>query len=52
MYEEESSSVGGIKSTFEVYRAEGDMLFKQGDLAKALDSYNLVRPIFLCLLIK
>ena len=35
-------SSAGPKSTFEAYRAEGDMLFKQQEFKKALESYNLV----------
>jgi len=35
-------SAAGPKSTFEAYRAEGDMLFKQQEFSKALESYNEV----------
>ena len=42
MYEDDSSSEGGPKSSFEVYRAEGDVLFKQGEYRKAINSYNTV----------
>ena len=42
MYEEDGSSEGGPKSSFEVYKAEGDVLYKQQEYKKALDSYNQV----------
>ena len=38
----DNASTAGPKSTFEAYRAEGDMLFKQQDFKKALESYDQV----------
>lgn len=38
----DNASAVGPKSTFEAYRAEGDMLFKQQEFRKALESYNQV----------
>ena len=41
-YEEDQSSEGGPKGTFENFKSEGDVLFKQGEYKKALDSYTTV----------
>ena len=41
MYEDTSSD-GGPKGSFENFKAEGDVLFKQGSYKKALESYNTV----------
>ena len=30
------------KGSFEIFKAEGDVLFKHGEYRKALDSYNTV----------
>ena len=46
MYEDDQSSEGGPKSSFETYRAEGDVLFKQAAYKKAIESYNLVSIFF------
>ena len=46
MYDDDEEQEEGPKSSFTTYLAEGDVLFKQGEFKKALDSYNLVR-IFL-----
>ena len=43
MYEEEMSSDGGLTpGSFEIFKAEGDVLFKQGEFKKALTSYGTV----------
>ena len=42
MYDDEEEQEEGPKSSFTTYLAEGDVLFKQGEFKKALDSYNLV----------
>lgn len=40
-YEDDGvSSEGGTKGTYEIYKAEGDVLYKQGDYKKAIDSFN------------
>lgn len=41
----DNASASGPKSTFEAYRAEGDMLFKQQEFKKALESYNQVSAL-------
>lgn len=41
MYEDEEEQEEGPKSSFTTYLAEGDVLFKQGEYKKSLDSYNL-----------
>ena len=41
MYDD-GSSEGGPKGTFEIYRAEGDVLFKRFEFKKALNSYTTV----------
>lgn len=41
MYQDEN---GGLaKQSFPIYMAEGDVLFKQGEYKKALESYTTVR---------
>lgn len=45
MYEDEEGQDEGPKSSFTTYLAEGDVLFKQGEYKKALESYNLVRNL-------
>lgn len=42
----DNASAAGPKSTFEAYRAEGDMLFKQQEFKKALESYDQVSVCF------
>lgn len=44
MYDEESD--GGPKGTFEIYKAEADTLFKQGEYRKAIHSYTTVSVYF------
>lgn len=41
MYGDDQSD-GGPKGTFEIYKAEADTLFKQGDFRKAIESYTIV----------
>ncbi|KAJ8019702.1 Tetratricopeptide repeat protein 25 [Holothuria leucospilota] len=43
MYESEEQSEGLPKSSFPIYVAEGDVLFKQGEYEKALESYTTER---------
>ena len=38
----DASSEGGPKGSFENFKAEGDVLFKQGECKKALESFNTV----------
>lgn len=47
MYDEEGSE--GPKGTFEIYKAEADTLYKQGEYRKSIESYTTVRksPNFL-----
>ena len=42
MYNDDEEQEEGPKSSFTTYLAEGDVLFKQAEYKKALDSYNLV----------
>ena len=42
MYGGDGSSDGAPKGSFEIYKAEGDVLFKHGEFKKALDSFNTV----------
>ena len=42
MYDGEDGSDQGPKGTYEIYRAEGDALFKQGNYKKAIESYTAV----------
>lgn len=42
MYESEGQSEGLPKSSFPIYVAEGDVLFKQGEYEKAVESYTTV----------
>lgn len=42
MYEDDEEQEEGPKSSFSTYLAEGDVLYKQGEYKKALDSYSLV----------
>jgi len=42
MYDGEEGSDQGPKGTYEIYRAEGDALFKQGNYKKAIESYTAV----------
>ncbi|XP_041371990.1 outer dynein arm-docking complex subunit 4-like [Gigantopelta aegis] len=42
MYEEGSE---GPKATFEIYKAEADTLYKQGDYKKAIESYTIALEI-------
>ena len=48
MYEDTSSSGGEPKGSFEIFKAEGDVLFKQQEYKKALKSYVKVCLQFLC----
>ena len=41
MYDDDEEQEEGPKSSFTTYLAEGDVLFKQGEYKKALESYNL-----------
>ena len=43
MYDEGSEV--GPRGTFEIYRAEGDSLYKNGEYKKAIESYNTVRDL-------
>lgn len=36
----DDGSEGGLKGTFEIYRAEGESLFKNGEYKKAIESYT------------
>ncbi|XP_077997219.1 outer dynein arm-docking complex subunit 4-like isoform X2 [Glandiceps talaboti] len=45
MYEDEEGSEEQPKSSFSIYVAEGDVLFKQGEYKKALESYNTALEI-------
>ena len=38
----EGSSDDQPKGSFEIFKAEGDVLFKHGEYRKALESYNTV----------
>ena len=38
----DDSSEGGPKGSFENFKAEGEVLFKQQEYKKALDSFNTV----------
>ena len=40
MYEDGSDA--GINGTFEIYRAEGDSLYKNGEFRKAITSFTTV----------
>ena len=40
MYDGDESE--GPKGTFEIYKAEADSLFKQGEYKKSIDSYTIV----------
>lgn len=42
MYDGEEGSDQGPKGTYEIFRAEGDALFKQGNYKKAIESYTAV----------
>ena len=41
MYGEDNGSEGP-RGTFEIYRAEADSLYKQGEYRKAIESYTIV----------
>jgi len=45
MYDDNGSD--GPKGTFEIYRAEADSLYKQGEYRKAIESYTTVSRITL-----
>ncbi|PIK43821.1 putative tetratricopeptide repeat protein 25 isoform X2 [Apostichopus japonicus] len=45
MYESEGQSEGLPKSSFPIYVAEGDVLFKQGEYEKAVESYTTALEI-------
>ena len=42
MYDEDISSEGGSKGSYEIFKAEGDVLFKKEEFQKALTSYTTV----------
>ena len=43
MYDAQSTSESEVlPGSFEIFKAEGDILFKQGEFKKASDSYNRV----------
>lgn len=42
MYDGEEGSDNGPKGTYEIFRAEGDALYKQGNYRKAIESYTMV----------
>lgn len=44
-YDEDDEIEEGPKSSFSTYLAEGDVLFKQGEFKKALESYSLANDI-------
>lgn len=44
MYDGDESE--GPKGTFEIYKAEADSLFKQGEYKKSIDSYTIVSSGF------
>lgn len=50
MYDENASE--GTKGTFEIYRAEADSLYKQGEYRKSIESYTIVSVHFLLLQIR
>ena len=43
MYDEDNNSEGGSKGSYEIFKAEGDVLFKKEEFQKALASYSTVR---------
>ncbi|XP_070570630.1 outer dynein arm-docking complex subunit 4-like isoform X2 [Ptychodera flava] len=45
MYDDEDGSEEQPKSSFSIYVAEGDVLYKQGEYKKALESYNTALEI-------
>ncbi|KAF6032938.1 TTC25 [Bugula neritina] len=45
MYGGDEGSDNGPKGTYEIYRAEGDALFKQGNYRKAIESYTLALEV-------
>ncbi len=42
MYDEDNSSEGGGKGSYEIFKAEGDVLYKKEEFQKALASYSTV----------
>ena len=44
MYDDNASE--GPKGTFEIYRAEAESLYKQGEYRKAIDSFTIVSFCF------
>ena len=42
MYNGDGSSDGQARGSYEIFKAEGDVLFKQGEFKKALESFNTV----------
>lgn len=40
---EDSEDEGPPKSSFEIYRAEGEALMKNGDYRKSIECYTMVR---------
>lgn len=42
MYGHDDNASEGPKGTFEIYRAEADSLYKQGEYRKAIESYTIV----------
>ena len=41
MYEQDGAD--GLKGSFEIYKAEADTLYRQGEYKKAIDGYTTVR---------
>lgn len=48
-YDDDEDEQEGPKSSFATYLAEGDVLFKQSEFKKALESYSLVSFMFILL---
>ena len=46
MYNNDDNGSDGPKGTFEIYRAEADSLYKQGEYRKAIESYTIVSMLF------
>ena len=45
MYGQDDNGSEGPKGTFEIYRAEADSLYKQGEYRKAIESYTIVSSL-------
>ena len=46
MYGNDDNASEGPRGTFEIYRAEADSLYKQGEYRKAIESYTIVSMKF------